>query len=197
MRRHQNRYHDRERRRPVVPLHCRESRHNPRATHHWLRSRGAAAMPFPGPTPCSPTLQNSLLETHRAVGARNLPRDLGAFARRFNQRFTPRSNPREINPRAPRCCGNDNAADAIPLPQIGRGSVASGICFVASLTHPVISPAAIALQKSDPIGPWTVGRRDPVVRAPDRTAAGQWSRHRRPRTTRSTATHPPPYQTWS
>jgi hypothetical protein len=32
-------------------------------------------------------IKNSLLATHRAVGAKHLPRYLGAFAWRFNRRF--------------------------------------------------------------------------------------------------------------
>ena len=32
-------------------------------------------------------LKNSLLATHRVVGAKHLPRYLGAFAWRFNRRF--------------------------------------------------------------------------------------------------------------
>jgi hypothetical protein len=32
-------------------------------------------------------VKNSLLATHRAVGAKHLPRYLGAFACRFNRRF--------------------------------------------------------------------------------------------------------------
>ncbi len=32
-------------------------------------------------------IKNSLLATHRAVGAKYLPRYLGAFAWRFNRRF--------------------------------------------------------------------------------------------------------------
>ena len=32
-------------------------------------------------------IKNSLLATHRVVGAKHLPRYLGAFAWRFNRRF--------------------------------------------------------------------------------------------------------------
>jgi hypothetical protein len=38
-------------------------------------------------TPVLANVKNSLLATHRVVGAKHLPRHLGAFAWRFNRRF--------------------------------------------------------------------------------------------------------------
>ena len=59
-------------------------------------------------------VKNSLLATHRVVGAKHLPRYLGAFAWRFNRRFV-----FENHPRASRHRRHDNPADALSLPKTG------------------------------------------------------------------------------
>jgi hypothetical protein len=59
-------------------------------------------------------VKKSLLATHRIVGAKHLPRYLGAFAWRFNRRFVFKDDPRAARHRR-----GDHSADALPPLQIG------------------------------------------------------------------------------
>jgi ISXO2-like transposase domain len=59
-------------------------------------------------------IKNSLLATHRQVGAKHLPRYLGAFAWRFNRRFFLKNHPRTARDRR-----NPHPANALSPPQSG------------------------------------------------------------------------------
>ena len=77
----------RQRRRPMVSLHCRAagSLHE---RHVTGSDRTAARHPaFRWANTMLANIKNSLLATHRVVAAKHLPRYLGAFAWRFNRRF--------------------------------------------------------------------------------------------------------------
>ena len=85
--RYRGRNHRRQRRRPMVSLHCRAAGHR-HERHITGSDRAAARHPaFRWANTMLANIKNSLLATHRVVDAKHLPRYLGAFAWRFNRRF--------------------------------------------------------------------------------------------------------------